>query len=143
MRTYDYTEVVDGVTTHRVITQADATDDLIEGTKINDATVWADKASRALSLELSKAPPPAYVPPGRYAAMPDGSILTVGPDGQVYKDGARLGAALVSVLVRVGVSVYGFGRTDGRCWRWNGSTWVEVLKYDPTLLDPAGVVPPW
>lgn len=142
-RSYEYDEVVDGVTLHHLVTQTDATDALVDATKSADSQLWAQATATSLSRELTKAPPPVYVPPAPYAAMPDGSILTVGPDGQVYKDGARLGAALVSVLARIGTSVYGFGRTDGKCYRWTGTSWIEVPKYDPNLLNPAGVSPPW
>jgi hypothetical protein len=69
------------------------------------------------------------------ATMPDQSVLSLGGMGEVYLDGRRLGAARVAKLVRVGVSIYGRGATDGQWYRWTGTGWVVQAQVDTNLLQ--------
>ena len=127
---YAYTETVDGVAHPHSIVYDDVSDAAMMGKKQAVATMEAVALASALSGPI----PPSYVPPDRFATMPDGSILTVGTDGSVYLDGGRLGAAKVSKLVRFGKSVYGLGLTSPLWWQWTGSTWVQVTTFDSSIL---------
>jgi hypothetical protein len=80
---------------------------------------------------------PQFVPPMPYARLPNGQVLTLGPNGEVYRDGIRLGKAAAQLIVQVGSSVLLLGKTDPKWWQWTGSAWSgPLLEVDLTLLTP-------
>lgn len=80
--------------------------------------------------------PPQIVLPGdgSRAKMPDGSVISVGANGEVYKDALQLGATMARQVIQYGNTVYAQGKTNPLWWRWTGSTWTQATAYDVTIL---------
>lgn len=92
--------------------------------------------SMLTQIDLGKAQP-QFVPPMPYARLPSGQVLTLGPNGEVYKDGVRLGTSAAQLIVQVGATVLLKGKTDPRWWQWTGTAWVGPLaSVDDALLTP-------
>jgi hypothetical protein len=101
----------------------------------------AEEARFAVTLANAQRnfPPRAAVTlkPGEagVCTMPDGSLISVGAEGQVYVDGRRIGTNKVAKVVSFGLSVYALGATDGKWWRWTGSGWTAVAEVDARHLS--------
>jgi hypothetical protein len=123
------------VTVHRI-----DMDDANEQAELQREMSSAGMESNALAaamVNIYRAPRGAVtLAPGATGllVMPDASVLSIGATGEVYRDGRRLGTAMVAKLVQVGASIYGRGFTDGKWWRWNGTAWVETPDVDSRLL---------
>lgn len=79
-------------------------------------------------------PPPAVVVPGGRARLPDGSVISLGAGGEVYRDAVQLPGVAARQAVQVGLHLYAQGKTTPSWWSWTGSTWVAVTKFDPAIL---------
>lgn len=99
-------------------------------------SVFASLADElAKRLQQRTYAPAVLVPGGTGAAVtPDGSLLTVGADGEVYRDGAQLPGVAARQVVRFGISVYAQGKTVPDWYRWTGSSWARVTAVDARVL---------
>lgn len=70
----------------------------------------------------------------RAIVTPEGSLLTIGPNGEVYRDGEQLPGIAAQQVVRFGMRVYAQGKTNPSWWRWTGSGWVAVTAFDSRVL---------
>lgn len=79
---------------------------------------------------------PAVLKPGDEGAAlcPDGSLLTIGINGEVYRDAEQLPGIFARQVVRFGVHVYAQGKTTPLWWRWTGNGWAVVAGYDSRVL---------
>jgi hypothetical protein len=130
----NWNEIVNGATTNHTIIIDDPGVAQFDAVNARIAERFAAANGAMLTQQLMAVGIPQYVPPAAYAVMPDDSVLTVGPGGEVYKDAVRLGSAKVSKLVQIGTSVYGAGKTDGKWYRWTGTGWVVVTDFDASIL---------
>jgi len=72
-------------------------------------------------------------PPGN-ARLPDGSILTMGGNGEIYRDGLQLPGVAARQMVQFGNSIYAQGKTNPAWWQWTGAKWVAVTAFDSNIL---------
>lgn len=142
-KSYSHTETR-GDAAPQLVTQVydDATLAQMAADDVADAKVKADALAASLVLANALPVPPQVIYPGApdLALMPDESVISVGPAGEVYRDGARLSnangtASRVAKVVRVGTSVYGKGASNGLWYRWTGSAWALVTDVDPNILN--------
>lgn len=80
---------------------------------------------------------PQVVRPGDplgHARMQDGSILTMGAGGEVYRDGQQLASIFARQIVQFGNSLYAQGKTTPTWWKWTGTIWSPVTAFDPAVL---------
>lgn len=68
------------------------------------------------------------------ATMPDGSILSLGAGGEVYRDAEQLVGVAARQVVQFGTRIYAQGLTQPLWWRWTGTAWTQVTKFDPGVL---------
>lgn len=89
--------------------------------------------------------PPQIVLPGdgSRAVMPDGSIISLGANGEVYRDGQQLPGVLSRQAIQFGVTIYAQGKTNPLWWKWTGAGWTQVTAYDISVLkDYSAMVAP-
>lgn len=70
--------------------------------------------------------------------LPDDSVLSIGVEGEVFKDGRRLGTGFAAALVGLGKSIYLVDAdiTTTVIKRWTGTTWSVVKEQlDPRVFD--------
>lgn len=110
------------------------------------AALWGNAVSTGIGtmlvgLEMGKARP-RFIPPAPFAVMPSGQLLTLGPNGEVYSDGIRLGGSAAQLIVQVGTTVLLLGKTIPKWWKWTGTAWFGPLaEVDLTLLTPPPPTP--
>lgn len=95
-------------------------------------------AAAVASNAVDKLAGPGRVYPGGsddHATMPDGSILTLGVNGEVYRDGQQLPGVAARQIIQFGTSLYAQGKTVPSWWRWTGAAWVAVTAFDPAVLN--------
>lgn len=87
-------------------------------------------------LRAADQQPPQYLKPGdgQFAAMPNGQMLSVGLNGEIYLDAVQLAGVAAAKLVQFGLSIYAQGKTQPSWWKWTGSAWTQVTAFDPSIL---------
>jgi hypothetical protein len=96
-----------------------------------------DTAAAAIEQSLLAPTPAQYVSgPGQMATGNDGSIFTLGPNGEVYKDAVQMPNLAAQAVCTFGLNLYAKGKTNPQWWRWTGSTWAGPLTaIDVTILN--------
>lgn len=96
--------------------------------------VLAAVADAIVTRQRQPRPPQVVLPDGSLATMPDGSILTLGGNGEVYRDGEQLPGVAARQVVQFGTRIYAQGKVNPLWWRWTGSGWAQVTAFDPRVL---------